>query len=67
MATAATAAEPQQPDVERAGQLRVPGGVGLVEGVAVDRARPGVGEERPQVQEHDRARPAPAAARGRAC
>ncbi len=39
----------------RPGQLRVPGGVGLVEGVAVDAAVERVGEERPQVQQHDRA------------
>ena len=47
--------QPEQPDVDRLGELRIPVGVGLVEGVPVGLAVQAVGEERPQVQEHDRA------------
>ena len=54
MATAATRRQPQQADVDRSAELRVPGGVGLVEGVAVDPPVQAVGEERPQMQQHDR-------------
>jgi hypothetical protein len=44
--------EEEQADVERARELGVPGGVGLVERVAVDVPVQGVGEERPQAHEH---------------
>ena len=47
--------QPEQPDVDRLGQLRIPGGVGLVEGVPVGLPVQAVGEERRQMQEHDRA------------
>ena len=46
MATAATAASAEQADVDRARQLRIPGGVGLVEGVLVGPPVEAVGEER---------------------
>jgi hypothetical protein len=45
----------EQADVDRAGQLGIPGGVGLVEGVAVDAAVERVREEGPQAQQHRRA------------
>ena len=46
--------EREQPDVHRAGQLGIPGGVGLVEGVPVGPPVQTVGEEGAQMQEHDR-------------
>ena len=51
--------QPEQGHVERVGQLGIPRGVGLVEGVAVGPPVQGVGEERLEVQEHGRARQHP--------
>ncbi len=47
--------QPEQSDVHGLGQLRIPGDVGLVEGVPVGPPVQAVGEEGVQMQEHDRA------------
>jgi hypothetical protein len=47
-------AQPEQADVERPWQLRIPGRVRLVEGVPVDLTMRGVADERPQMHQHDR-------------
>ena len=46
--------EPEQSDVHPARQLWIPGGIRLVERIAVDPPVQGVRQERLQVQEHDR-------------